>query len=620
MKTKIALLALLLQGLLTETSHAGNLNISIDPSSPINTIAVERALVPILSFRVSGSDTTISRISLQCADGLTNHDIGELVLMLNDDQSERGRASISADGHADIDTTFVFTGLESCTFTVWLRTWSDLSRFNGQNFVLKLVGVTSDTVQTGTLPIVGGTTTLSASPAIGNIIIRPAARITSDGVFANADHQELGSFTADVWQNEAIVSHAMSFLIHSASASNLVIMDESNNVVAGPMNSSWYGEDGTTVVVFTNAVTFPCGRSKYSLYGKLASAGLGPNSNIQVTSPVNLSTWNLSGASYGYRIEPWSGDLDCQPVRVKYGKVVVVLSPNGASTTVPQGGVQTLLGTLGLLTSESAEDENCTQVRVCFSGGTLTNMSRLQIYAGTNCLNSLHPGIISTNGSVDLILDQPLLVHQGIELDLVLKADISSNAVVGSSSTLNVCDNSGDGFVFTGTVTGLSPYVQVLIQFGTQIIIGDKVSSLFSFNNNLTIGSSGYDVLILQRMLGVPETAYYDQETANAVNQFQAAHGIPSTGFVGPITRAILQAVDPLPYDQQIKLSLVRPYWWKTTVGFAGHPYTQGLIEESDDCITWKQIRTIMIAANGLTSYDETSTGPQRFYRFVPLP
>lgn len=63
---------------------------------------------------------------------------------------------------------------------------------------------------------------------------------------------------------------------------------------------------------------------------------------------------------------------------------------------------------------------------------------------------------------------------------------------------------------------------------------------------NLFIGSRGAQVVTLQTILNkqgymqVSPTGYFGLITYKAVQQFQKAHGISQTGFVGPLTRAVL--------------------------------------------------------------------------------
>lgn len=72
----------------------------------------------------------------------------------------------------------------------------------------------------------------------------------------------------------------------------------------------------------------------------------------------------------------------------------------------------------------------------------------------------------------------------------------------------------------------------------------------FSFSRDLTLGSKGDDVMELQTVLitggflslGAP-TGTFGPLTRAAVVKYQAAHGLPATGYVGSLTRAALNTV-----------------------------------------------------------------------------
>ncbi|MDQ2932893.1 MAG: peptidoglycan-binding protein, partial [bacterium] len=75
-----------------------------------------------------------------------------------------------------------------------------------------------------------------------------------------------------------------------------------------------------------------------------------------------------------------------------------------------------------------------------------------------------------------------------------------------------------------------------------------------TFTTNLTVGSTGPQVVALQTWLlanghaipalssGVAAKGYFGSQTKAAVMKYQFANGIPNTGFVGPLTRAALNA------------------------------------------------------------------------------
>jgi murein L,D-transpeptidase YcbB/YkuD len=75
------------------------------------------------------------------------------------------------------------------------------------------------------------------------------------------------------------------------------------------------------------------------------------------------------------------------------------------------------------------------------------------------------------------------------------------------------------------------------------------VNNNFHFENDLRIGTSSDDVKGLQVELGHsgdfhgPFTGVFGNITRSAVINFQREHGLPTTGFVGPLTRAALNKV-----------------------------------------------------------------------------
>lgn len=65
----------------------------------------------------------------------------------------------------------------------------------------------------------------------------------------------------------------------------------------------------------------------------------------------------------------------------------------------------------------------------------------------------------------------------------------------------------------------------------------------YQFTRNLRYGSVGNDVVKLQERLGVsPTWPIFGPKTKKAVLKYQEAQGLPVTGFVGPLTRAKLNA------------------------------------------------------------------------------
>ena len=93
---------------------------------------------------------------------------------------------------------------------------------------------------------------------------------------------------------------------------------------------------------------------------------------------------------------------------------------------------------------------------------------------------------------------------------------------------------------------------KVLIAAGVAALAFATVASAQTFNVNLTVGSTGPDVVALQTALmasgfnipaiasGAAAKGYFGSQTQAAVKLYQASKGVPNTGFVGPLTRAAL--------------------------------------------------------------------------------
>ena len=85
---------------------------------------------------------------------------------------------------------------------------------------------------------------------------------------------------------------------------------------------------------------------------------------------------------------------------------------------------------------------------------------------------------------------------------------------------------------------------------GTEVVAAASTRSTFRFTATLSIGSHGTEVTELQRVLSrlgyytYPSiTGYFGNYTRSGVIAFQKAHGIAQVGYVGPATRAALNAL-----------------------------------------------------------------------------
>lgn len=102
---------------------------------------------------------------------------------------------------------------------------------------------------------------------------------------------------------------------------------------------------------------------------------------------------------------------------------------------------------------------------------------------------------------------------------------------------------------------------KVLIASGVALFAIASIAGAqgYTFNTNLTVGSTGADVVALQTWLiangysipsiasGAASKGYFGSQTQTAVKAYQTAKSIPSTGFVGPLTRGALNGGSSAP-------------------------------------------------------------------------
>lgn len=93
---------------------------------------------------------------------------------------------------------------------------------------------------------------------------------------------------------------------------------------------------------------------------------------------------------------------------------------------------------------------------------------------------------------------------------------------------------------------------KALLVAGVAVLALASIASAYTFSNNLTVGSTGADVSALQSALiaagysipsissGAAQPGYFGSQTKAAVVAYQTANSLPSTGFVGPLTRGVL--------------------------------------------------------------------------------
>lgn len=513
---------------------------------------VERSIVTMLRFQVIGDNATLNRVIFHREGPEGNGLFGEFILVSEEDGLVRARTTIDSDGFVRFNLGDRYTGERSITYAVRLRALPFLKQYGFNEVSLKLTSIEVEGgILVGNFPIVGPKFTINPNPIIGNVLLYPEKRKSTNELLVNVAGQELGRFRTDVWQIEPTVVSSLVFYTQSLNHSDsfgtitsVTIEDEKGQVVAGPVDAKSWGEAADQQIIrFNDTVALPMGRSVYTIRGKLSAKGFNHNSLVGIH--VATSEWKFVGASSGYEFEAWSRDFSLDFTPVNTGWVFVVLDPNGGNINVPVGSKQVQLATLDWLTYGSAEDLLLKQVRLCFAGKSAAqSVDNVQIYLGDAPLNRMDVRNVPDSGDMTITLDEPFLIAKSSEVELSIRADISSDAEPGAGFHVEICGLSSDGFEFTGVTTGTPPYVHVPIQFGVGVVIED--SKNFPRIDQLAFLRDERGLTVNMLGAAMPNTDY-ELEASTDLVEWQVVGGLKQ----GPYAAVKEPAIGLLPYGNQ---------------------------------------------------------------------
>ncbi len=178
-------------------------------------------------------------------------------------------------------------------------------------------------------------------------------------------------------------------------------------------------------------------------------------------------------------------------------------------------------------------------INVCSTGGGCTPLSvNVQSQTGTG-----------NGGQLSFFL--PLSVGETVHLGLsggignyYLQSSMSSPALaILSGSNLNISGQTTGSGVVTVCQTGGTSCLPINVSVGPALT---GTGGGYLFETDLYTGLSGQNVMELQNRLksegyfSATATGYFGPITYASVQQYQTAHGISSTGYVGLLTRAEL--------------------------------------------------------------------------------
>jgi hypothetical protein len=291
----------------------------------------------------------------------------------------------------------------------------------------------------------------------------------------------------------------------------------------------------TIAIVTGDNVFYTFSGSMLTINGTINGARL-----LNVCSSNNICsslTVNISGTSgSGITLSPSTINLtpgQSGTVQISGGATpytVYTISGNSLTTSV-SGSMLTLSGSTGGTTS----------INICGSNGVCSALL-------------VNIGITNPTPSSSIGLSYPLAINQVVLANLTggngssyyLQSAVSYPVAASiSGSTLTVVGKAYGTSMVTVCQSGNATCLPITFMVNqTTVPVG--TGGPHTFNDDLWFGQTSSEVTELQKVLisqdylSSSATGYFGSMTQDAIRKYQAAKGISTTGYVGPLTRAAL--------------------------------------------------------------------------------
>ncbi len=329
--------------------------------------------------------------------------------------------------------------------------------------------VTGETFNYGITPEAGSTSTVDdtrsdftevtpwfdnavVTVANGSLSASKATTVEAQNVAENVANQVLGGFDIEA-KGEAVSVAKMVFDVTVtgtgtvAGITNVSLVDANGSVVAGPVDGS---VTTTDKIVFTDTVTFPLGKSTYTLKGQIGTAFA--NNDIIVVKTDPSTDWTtVTGQTTGNSITPTpSTDITSNTMTVKAGSVTVTVSASPVLQNVVAGAQDFVYANYQFDATASGEDVkfNTLVLNLGVVGSHPTYLTGCQLFDSDTALNTgSNVKDISDAGSNTFTMDSAgLVIPKGTIKTVALKCDLSSSATTSDQYTWGMtADQTGSG-------------------------------------------------------------------------------------------------------------------------------------------------------------------------------
>jgi len=319
--------------------------------------------------------------------------------------------------------------------------------------------ITSDGTASGSAgtPFFSGTVVQVNAGTVSSV--SRANEVAAQNIVELSPNQPLGGFAVDI-KGEAITVANLTFgfdLTGGQDATDLdsvTLVDANGVVVAGPVDGvTGTGTDGK--VTFTDTVTFPTGRTVYTLKGQLSSDFANGDTIIATTTPNSTYWTNAKGSITGNTISISSSHVTGNTMTVRTGSVVISTASTPAAQTIVAGATGVTASAFNFDATQSGEDVRFNSAKLLYTEALTTTdeITNCAVYDGATRLNSSSVTYTETADDTTFTFDTPLVVSKGTVKVVTVKCDIPSSITGG---TFNIGVTSAVAFTGTGVTSGQS--------------------------------------------------------------------------------------------------------------------------------------------------------------------
>jgi len=274
-------------------------------------------------------------------------------------------------------------------------------------------------------------------------------------------NQPMGGFEVKV-RGEAITVQQMIFNIQAngdeaENITNIRLVDQNGNVVAGPVNGASTATDSANgTVTFTDTVTFPVGTTILQLQGRLGSAFV-TNDTVQASTTPSSQWTTVKGVNTGETVSlsSFSSAIQSNLMTVKAGALAISVSTQPTARNVIAGSKGFEFARYVLDAGQSGEDVRLTNFKASTTLATITasQLSNCNLHDGTNNVTDGTNVTLAAGDNTFTFDDGGLVVTKGTSKTLSMKCDLAASATSGTVRW-GLTDNSGTYTSATTVVSG----------------------------------------------------------------------------------------------------------------------------------------------------------------------